>query len=331
MDGKYGMGEGPIVEQRAGGGFEIIGGSPILKRLLKQAELVAATGSSVLILGETGTGKELVARAIHKLSPRRDFAFVSTNCASIPMGLLESELFGHERGAFTGAITQNIGRVEAANKGTLFLDEVGDIPFELQAKLLRVLQEQEFERLGSTRTIHVDFRLVAATHRDLRDMAESGTFRSDLYYRLNVFPIEIPPLRDRAEDIPLLVWHFARKHAQRMNKPFETIHGDDMAALTQYRWPGNIRELQNFVERAVILSSYPVLRLPPPAEPKRIVTSIPSEGLTLAEAEREHILRVLRETDWVVGGPGGAATRLGLRRTTLIYKMRRLGISRITN
>ena len=331
MDGEHGMDQGPIVQERAGNAFEIIGGSPSLKHLLRQAELVAATGSTVLILGETGTGKELIARAIHKLSPRRDFAFVSTNCASIPAGLLESELFGHEKGAFTGAIAQGIGRVEAASKGTLFLDEVGDIPLELQSKLLRVLQEQEFERLGSTRTIHADFRLVAATNRELYDMAKSGRFRSDLYYRLNVFPIQLPPLRDRTDDIPLLVWHFARKHAQRMNKRFETIHGDDLAALTRYSWPGNIRELQNFVERAVILSSYPVLRLPPPAEPKRFVRSIPSEARTLAEAQREHILRVLQETDWVVGGAEGAATRLGLRRTTLIYKMRRLGISRSTN
>jgi formate hydrogenlyase transcriptional activator len=330
-EGEYQPGEGPVFEERVGNGFEIIGESPCLKHLLKQVELVAATGSTVLILGETGTGKELVARAIHKLSPRRDSAFVSTNCASIPAGLLESELFGHEKGAFTGAIAQGIGRVEAANKGTLFLDEVGDIPLELQAKLLRVLQEQEFERLGSTRTIRADFRLVAATHRDLFEMAETDRFRSDLYYRLNVFPVEIPPLRDRAEDVPLLVWHFVRKYAQRMNKRIETIHGDDLAALTNYGWPGNIRELQNFVERAVILSSDPVLRLPAPAEPRRILRSVPSEARTLAEAEREHILRALRETDWVVGGAEGAAIRLGLRRTTLIYKMRRLGISRSTN
>jgi formate hydrogenlyase transcriptional activator len=318
-------------EDRAGGGFEIIGASAALKYLLRQAELVAATGSTVLILGETGTGKELIARAIHKLSPRRDSPFVSTNCASIPAGLLESELFGHGKGAFTGAVAQGIGRVEAANKGTLFLDEVGDIPLELQAKLLRVLEERKFERLGSTRTIRADFRLVAATNQDLHAMAEAGRFRSDLYYRLNVFPIEVPPLRDRTEDTPLLVWHFARKHAERMNKRIEAIHPKHMAALASYSWPGNIRELQNFVERAVILSIDAVLRLPPPAQPKRIARGTPSAGLTLADAQRAHILRVLRETDWVVGGAEGAATRLGLRRTTLIYKMRRLGISRPAN
>lgn len=325
VDGGFRLGE-----ERAGNGLEIVGTSAAATYLLRQTELVAATGSTVLILGETGTGKELIARAIHKLSPRRGFAFVSTSCASIPAGLLESELFGHEKGAFTGAVARGIGRVEAANNGTLFLDEVGDMAIELQAKLLRVLQEQEFERLGNTQTIRSDFRLVAATNRDLHEMAEAGRFRSDLYYRLNVFPIVIPPLRDRPEDIPALLWHFTRKHAQRMNKRIDTIHAEDMSALAGYSWPGNIRELQNLVERAVILSVGTVLRLSMPAEPKRI-TRVPSEAGTLAEAERKHIVRVLRETGWVVGGTKGAATKLGLRRTTLIYKMRRLGIFRSAN
>jgi formate hydrogenlyase transcriptional activator len=282
----------------------------------------------VLILGETGTGKELIARAIHNLSSRRDRTFVSVNCASIPAGLLESELFGHEKGAFTGAVTREIGRVELANKGTLFLDEVGDIPLELQSKLLRVLQEREFERLGSTRAIRADFHLLAATHRDLEEMVKSGAFRSDLYYRLNIFPIEIPSLRERQEDIPLLVWHFVKKYAQRMNKKIEKIRAEDMEALIHYSWPGNVRELQNIIERSVILTDGLVLHQPLLAEPKSVRTNVAPAGQTLADAEREHILNTLRETDWVIGGAEGAAARLSVRRTTLLYKMRRLGIFR---
>ena len=307
---------------------EIVGKGSALKNVLKQVQKVAPTDSTVLILGETGTGKQLFARAIHSLSSRRDRTFVSVNCASIPAGLLESELFGHEKGAFTGAIARQIGRCELADKGTLFLDEVGDIPLELQSKLLRVLQEQEFERLGSTRTVRVDFRLVAATNRDLAEMVEKSAFRSDLYYRLNIFPIVAPPLRERREDIPLLVWHFARKYAQRMNKKIETIREEDMEALIHYSWPGNVRELQNLVERSVILTAGTVLHRPFLAEPKRVSRSVPPTARTLAEAEREHILQALRETDWVIGGPEGAAVRLEVRRTTLLYKMRRLGILR---
>ncbi len=307
----------------------IVGKGPALKDVLKHVQKVAPTDSTVLILGETGTGKELIARAIHSLSSRRDRRFVSVNCASIPAGLLESELFGHEKGAFTGAIARQVGRFELADKGTLFLDEVGDIPLELQSKLLRVLQGQEFERLGSTRTMRVEFRLVAATNRDLAKMVEQNAFRSDLYYRLNVYPIEAPPLRERREDIPLLVWHFVRKYAQRMNRKIETIRAEDMEALTQYSWPGNVRELQNLAERSVILTAGTVLHRPSLAEPKRV--SVPSTGGTLAEAEREHILQALRNTDWVIGGPEGAAARLAVRRTTLLYKMRRLGIFRPTS
>ena len=305
---------------------EIVGKGSALKNVLKHVQKVAPTDSTVLILGETGTGKQLLARAIHSLSSRRDRTFVSVNCASIPAGLLESELFGHEKGAFTGAIARQVGRCELADKGTLFLDEVGDIPLELQSKLLRVLQGQEFERLGSTRTIRVDFRLVAATNRDLAEMVEKSAFRSDLYYRLNIFPIEAPPLRERQEDIPLLVWHFVRKNAQRMNKKIETIREEDMEALIHYTWPGNVRELQNLVERSVILTAGTVLHRPFLAEPKRV--SVPPTAGTLAEAEREHILHALRNTDWVIGGPEGAAARLAVRRTTLLYKMRRLGIFR---
>ena len=304
---------------------EIVGESSALKRVLSQAETVAPTDSTVLILGETGTGKELVARAIHNLSRRRDHTFVKVNCAAIPTGLLESELFGHERGAFTGAIAQKVGRFELAHQGTLFLDEVGDIPLELQPKLLRVLQEKEFERLGSTRTLRIDVRVIAATHRDLARMVTEGEFRSDLYYRLNVFPIAIPPLRDRPEDIPLLVRYFAQKFARRNNKSFETIPSEDMEELAHYHWPGNIRELENLIERAVILSRPPVLRIP--LSELRPLTEIPRPS-TLEAAEREHILRTLRETHWVIGGPSGAAARLGLRRTTLQSRIKKLGISR---
>jgi formate hydrogenlyase transcriptional activator len=304
---------------------EIVGRSSSLKWALEQVKRVAATDTTVLILGETGTGKELVAKAIHKLSSRRDRAFVRTNCASIPPGLVESELFGHEKGAFTGAVAREIGRFELAHQGTLFLDEVGDIPLEFQPKLLHVLQEQEFERLGSPRTLRVDFRLVTATHRDLPSMVENHQFRTDLYYRLNVFPIEIPALRDRLDDIPLLAKHFAQKYAQRMNKQVESIRRADLNALVSYPWPGNVRELQNVMERSVILSSQGLLQLAP-INP--VDNGIPRERPTLAAAERDYILQALRQTNWVVGGLHGAAVILGLKRTTLVEKMRRLGISR---
>jgi formate hydrogenlyase transcriptional activator len=310
---------------------EIIGDSPLLKDILRQLKTVAPTDSTILILGETGTGKELIARAIHNLSARRERTLVKVNCAAIPTGLLESELFGHERGAFTGAIAQRIGRFELAHRGTLFLDEVGDIPLELQPKLLRVLQEQEFERLGSARTTRVDVRLVAATNADLTQKVANGQFRSDLYYRLNVFPVRIPPLRERREDIPLLVRYFAQKYARRMKKPIETIPAKSMAALTQYAWPGNVRELENFVERAVILSRGVELQLPLTELRDRTqtpVAALPSSLATLEHAEREHIMRALRETAWVIGGPVGAAARLGMKRTTLQSRMRKLGITR---
>src|SRR2546430_4734757 len=310
---------------------EIIGESAALKRILKQVETVAPTDSTALIQGETGTGKELIARAIHNLSKHRERTFVKMNCAAIPTGLLESELFGHERGAFTGAIAQKVGRFELAHQGTLFLDEVGDVPLELQSKLLRVLQEQEFEGLGSNRTIRVDVRLVAATNRDLAQMVADKQFRSDLYYRLNVFPITAPPLRERPEDIPLLIRYFAQKYARRMTKPIATIPMETMTTLSKYHWPGNIRELENLIERAVILSPGPDLRVPLP-ELKRFLESPPGSdsAKTLEDAEREHILKVLEETKWVVGGSSGAATRLGLKRTTLQARMQKLGISRRT-
>lgn len=306
---------------------EIVGESAALRRILKQVETVAPTGSTVLIQGETGTGKELIARAIHSLSDRHERTFVKINCAAIPTGLLESELFGHEKGAFTGAISQKIGRFELAHCGTLFLDEVGDIPLEIQPKLLRVLQEQEFERLGATRTIRVDVRLVAATNRDLNQMVADRQFRSDLYYRLNVFPIVVPALRDRAEDIPILVRYFAQKHARRMSKHIETIPSEAMQALTLYAWPGNIRELENFIERAVILSHGPRLDVPV-SELRPSPGWLSIEKATLEEAERRHILRTLDETKWIIGGPGGAAARLGMKRTTLNSKMQKLGITR---
>src|SRR5271156_3327077 len=315
-------------EIRAGLG-EIIGESPALKTALSMVSVVAPTDSGVLILGETGTGKELVARAIHKLGSRSEKAFVKLNCAAIPLGLLESELFGHEKGALTGAIAQKTGRFELADKGTLFLDEVGDIPLELQAKLLRVLQEQEFERLGSNRTHKVDVRLIAATHRDLPAMVKQGTFREDLYYRLKVFPIRVPSLRQRSEDIPQLVRHFAAHYARRMNKSIDQIPTETMNALVRYRWPGNVRELQNFVERAVILSPHSVLRAPVAelepfsASPER---DVPIGGL--AEVERDHIVRALDASNWVIGGQNGAAGRLGMKRTTLVSRMQKLGISR---
>lgn len=309
---------------------EMIGESPRFREILRQIETVAPTSASVLILGETGTGKELVARAIHELSSRRGGTFVKLNCSAIPTGLLESELFGHERGAFTGAISQKIGRFELAHQGTLFLDEVGDIPVELQPKLLRALQEQEFERLGSTRTISVDARVVAATNRDLEQMIRAGQFRSDLFYRLNVFPIRIPPLRERKGDIPMLVRYFTQRYSRQLNRHIESIGAETMDALVRYEWPGNIRELQNLLERAVILAAGPVLRiaaselqhLEGQAAPKAAAAK------TLDEAEREHIFQVLEDVDWVVGGPNGAAARLGMKRTTLQSRMKKLGIRR---
>jgi formate hydrogenlyase transcriptional activator len=308
---------------------EIIGESPALKRTLKQVEIVAPTDSTVLLLGETGTGKELIARAIHNLSFRRERTLVKVNCAAIPTGLLESELFGHEKGAFTGAIAQRIGRFELANRGTIFLDEIGDIPIELQPKLLRVLQEREFERLGSTRTIHTDARLIAATNCNLREMVEQQKFREDLFYRLNVFPIYVPALRERSEDIPLLVRHFVQHFARQMNRTIETIPVETMAALTRYPWPGNIRELQNLIERAVILSHGPVLQIPVRdldncAAPRRDN----GKDQTLEKAQRAHILAILKETRWVLSGARGAAARLGMNRSTLQFRLKKLGIVR---
>lgn len=306
---------------------EIVGESRALKQVLKQVQTVAATDSTVLILGETGSGKELIARALHNLSDRRERTFVKLNCAAIPTGLLESELFGHEKGAFTGAIATKIGRFELADRGTIFLDEVGEIPLELQVKLLRVLQEQEFERLGSTRTMRVNVRVIAATNRDLGQMVDEQKFRSDLYYRLKVFPVTVPPLRARVEDIPVLVRHFVQKFASRMKKRLESVPTDAMRALQAYGWPGNVRELENFIERAVILSSGSELFVPA-AELKRPVLPPNGSATTLEEAERDHILKALRETNWVVGGSSGAAARLGMKRTTLQSKMQKLGIAR---
>ncbi|GJL65558.1 MAG: ATPase AAA [Nitrospirales bacterium] len=309
---------------------DIIGESAELKNVLQQLEIVAPTDSTVLIQGETGTGKELIARALHHLSSRKDGAFVKLNCAAIPTGLLESELFGHEKGAFTGAIAQKAGRFELANRGTIFLDEVGEIPLELQSKLLRVLQEQEFERLGSTRTIRVDVRLVAATNRNLFSMVEAGQFRSDLYYRLNVFPITVPALRSRPLDIPILVRYFTQRYARRMKKTIETIPAKAMEVLSHYHWPGNIRELENMIERAVILSPGTVLSLPLTElkSAPHLDVSSPQPTSTLEGVERDHIVQVLHETKWVIGGSSGAAMRLGMKRTTLISKMKKLNISR---
>ncbi len=311
---------------------DIIGGSAALRAVLDRVETVAPTGSTVLICGETGTGKELIARAIHERSARRNRTFIKMNCAAIPLGLLESELFGHEKGAFTGAITRKIGRFELAHQGSLFLDEVGDIPPELQPKLLRVVQEQEFERLGSSHTQRVDVRMIAATNHNLSQMVADGKFRDDLFYRLNVFPILVPPLRERTEDIPLLVRYFASKYARRMNKRIERISAQTIAAMTDYSWPGNVRELQNFIERAVILTQGEEL-IAPLSELHTTVPSIPSAVVpkghgTLREMEKDHILEALQQSNWVIGGPSGAALRLGLKRTTLLYRMEKLGISR---
>jgi len=298
-----------------------------LESVLEQVERVAPTDSTVLIQGETGTGKELIARAIHNLSARCGRPFIKLNCAAIPFDLLESELFGHERGAFTGAIAQKIGRFELADKGTLFLDEVGDIPLALQPKLLRVLQEQEFERLGSGRTHQVDVRLVAATHRDLVEMVKRAEFRSDLYYRLNVFPIPLPPLRARREDIPALVEHFVEIYARRMSRQIDQISPETMSELTSYAWPGNIRELQNFIERSVILTSGNVLESPL-ASLRNAAEAVSLGPITLEDAERDHIRKTLDQTRWVVSGPNGAAARLGIKRSTLYFRMQKLGISR---
>jgi len=309
---------------------DIVGTSAPLRNVLNQVEVVAPTDSTVLLLGETGTGKEIIARAVLNVSSRSNRPFVKLNCAAIPSGLLESELFGHEKGAFTGAVSQKIGRFELANGGTLFLDEVGDIPLELQPKLLRVLQEQEFERLGSTRTVRVDVRLIAATNRDLEQMVAEKQFREDLYFRLNVFPIRIPPLRERSEDISLLVQYYVDKYSQRMNKRIDVIPEETMAALCRYSWPGNIRELQNLIERAVIMTPGNVLQIQVSdlQESNRTLSTMAG---TLEDVERQRILQALREAGAVIGGPHGAAVRLGLKRTTLLSKMQKLGISRNTN
>ena len=305
---------------------EIVGQSKVLRKVLALVEQVAPTNACVLVQGETGTGKELIARAIHRLSGRKEQAFVKLNCAAIPTGLLEAELFGHEKGAFTGAIGQRIGRFELAHRGTIFLDEVGEIPLELQVKLLRVLQEQEFERLGGSRTIRVDVRLIAASNRDLAQMVADREFRSDLYYRLKVFPIAVPPLRERVEDIPQLARYFAEYHARRYNKSITSIAADTMAALCGYPWPGNIRELDNLIERSVILSRGSTLEVPlgelKPVNGKAV------EVTTLEDVEREHILRALNASHWVIAGPAGAAAKLGMKRTSLQHKMKKLGINR---
>jgi formate hydrogenlyase transcriptional activator len=306
---------------------DIIGDSPALKKALDPIPIVADSDATVLVLGETGTGKELVARAIHRMSRRKERNFIKVNCAAIPTGLLESELFGHEKGAFTGAVTQKIGRMELADHGTLFLDEVGEIPLELQPKLLRVLQDHEFERLGGTRTIKVDLRLVAATNRDLNKDVAERQFRSDLFYRLNVFPVHMPSLRERRQDVPMLVRHFVRHYALRMDRHIETIPAETMNALTNWHWPGNVRELENFIERSVILSDDTVLRAPL-AELEIEMLKGGSSDHTLDTAERQHILGVLRETGGLLSGPTGAAHRLGLKRTTLQSKMQRLHIAR---
>jgi transcriptional regulator with GAF, ATPase, and Fis domain len=319
----------------ASGFPQIIGNSAALLRVVGLVRVVAPTDATILIKGETGTGKELIAEAIHKCSDRSNGPLVNVNCAAIPAGLLESELFGHERGAYTGAVSRAIGRFERANRGTLFLDEIGDLPLELQPKLLRVMQERQFERLGGATTIHTDVRVISATHRNLLEMVDQRQFRADLFYRLNVFPIEIPPLRDRPEDIRLLVHHFAMNYAARMRKPITDISGELMAVLARHSWPGNVRELQSFIERSVILSTGAVLcgSLPGLTHPipDGVNGSKTSKPVTLKQAEHSHILQTLQQTDGVIGGRNGAAARLGLPRTTLIHKMRRLGISAASN
>ncbi len=304
----------------------IVCNSEALERVLEMVRVVAPTDATVLIKGETGTGKELIAQIIHRCSDRSSGPFVKVNCAAIPAGLLESELFGHERGAYTGAVARGIGRFERANRGTLFLDEIGDLPLELQPKLLRVIQERQFERLGGATTIHTDVRVICATHRNLVKMVDEREFRADLFYRLSVFPIELPPLRDRPEDIPALVRHFVNDYSARMGKAIEHVPDDVMTALVRYDWPGNIRELQNFIERSVILTRGAELRAPITA----LVVQESPDGVsvTLADADRAHIIATLRQTNGVVGGPNGAAAKLGLKRTTLIARMRNLGISK---
>jgi formate hydrogenlyase transcriptional activator len=304
---------------------EIVGESPVLKQVLQLVATVAGSDATVLVLGETGTGKELIARALHRMSGRKDRSFIKVNCAAIPTGLLESELFGHEKGAFTGAVSQKIGRMELADHGSLFLDEVGEIPLELQPKLLRVLQDHEFERLGGTRTIKVDLRLIAATNRDLATSVSAGQFRSDLFYRLNVFPVRLPPLRDRREDIPMLVHYFVHKYALRMQRRIETIPKETMNALIHWHWPGNVRELENIMERSVILSEGPALRVP--LAELQTGDRTAAADHTLENAERAHIIRVLRQTGGVISGPAGAARRLGVKRTTLQSKIQRLKIT----
>jgi formate hydrogenlyase transcriptional activator len=313
-------------ESRDTGLCAIIGNSAALQHVLRLVRVVAPTDATVLIQGDTGTGKELIAEAIHKCSDRSSGPFVKVNCSAIPSGLLESELFGHERGAYTGAFARNIGRFERANKGTLFLDEIGDLPLELQPKILRVMQERQFERLGGVSTIHTDVRVICATHQNLVEMINERQFRTDLFYRLSVFPIEVPSLRERAEDIPLLVRHFAMDFAERMQKPITSVSEEFVEALTAHSWPGNTRELQNFIERAVILATGDVLKGPVPLVACTKPVSSPSSPVTLEQAERSHILQALLKTEGVIGGPKGAAARLGLPRTTLIAKMRRLGI-----
>jgi formate hydrogenlyase transcriptional activator len=337
-DAAYGL--GPAISRgrarlqdatrRGAGGEEIIGTSAVLRAVLDQVSLVASTDSTVLIHGETGTGKELIARAIHDLSPRRTHALVKLNCAAIPTGLLESEMFGHEAGAFTGALGQRIGRFELANRGTVFLDEVGEIPLELQPKLLRVLQEREFERLGSSRTMRTDARVVAATNRDLATLVDEQRFRADLYYRLDVFPIRVPALRERPEDIPLLAQHFVRRFAGRLDRTIDTVPSEAMDALVRYPWPGNVREMQNLIERAVILSPGRVLRVPLQDLQPAVTRQPDARALhrSLADAERAHILAVLKETGCVLSGPRGAASRLGMNRSTLQFRMKKLGITR---
>jgi formate hydrogenlyase transcriptional activator len=305
---------------------EIVGESRALKQILNEVATVAGTDATVLLLGETGTGKELIAHAIHAAGERCGRALVTVNCATSPAGLLESEWFGHEKGAFTGALSQKIGRFELANQGTLFLDEIGDVPLELQSKLLRALQEREIERLGSTRTIRVDFRLIAATNRNLKEMVGAREFRSDLYYRLNVFPIRIPPLRERPEDIPPLVRYFVQRFAKQLRRPIEAVSRESMEMLCRWSWPGNVRELQNVIERALILSPGTVLTVPREGFESRV--SPTSSPVTLQDAERDHILRALEQTGWVIGGAHGAAARLGLKRTSLVSTMRRLSIVR---
>jgi len=309
---------------------ELIGESTQFRQVLEHVRLVAQSDCTVLIQGETGTGKELIAQAVHNQSPRSNGPYVKLNCAAIPSGLLESELFGHERGAFTGALIQRTGRLQLAHKGTLFLDEIGDLPLELQPKLLRALQEQEFERVGSSHPIRVDVRIVAATNQNIEQMVRDRSFRSDLYYRLNVFPIVVPPLRHRPEDIPLLIRHFVQESAERLHKPIDVIPDDVMQALCCYEWPGNIREMQNVIERAVLMTQGKELQPPVPELTRSVPANPVQDDQTLATMERLYIADVLRKTNWVVGGRGGAAAKLGMPRTTLLSRMRKLGISRQT-